>query len=211
MRTDVIEVVLLAYPQVDELDLFGGYSVLAKAASLSGESSRGPRLDVRIVASEPQVTGSGGVRFAVDDGLDAAATAGVVVVPGGRGAQNASAEPELTDLLRAADARGAAIYAVCSGALLVAGAGLARERRIAVHHTKGDLLRSYPVGEVAQGLVRDGRIRSVGGDPSTSVKSVDLAFQILADFAPELVEPVSTRMETTPGRVLANDVREDRT
>ena len=49
-------------------------------------------------------------------------------------------------------------------------------------------------------LVRDGRITTVGGDRRASVKSADLALQLLADLAPHLLEPVCARMEMEPGR-----------
>ncbi len=189
--TAPVRVVVLAYPRVDELDLFGAYSVLTKAA---------PRFDVCIAAREEQITGSGGVTFAVGADLAAVASADAVVVPGGRGAVDAAADDELREVLRAAGSGGAAVYGVCSGALLIAAAGLADGRKVAVHHAKQDLLRAHPVGAVVSGLVRDGRVSTVGGDHRDSVKSVDLAFALLADFAADLVEPISTRMETRPGR-----------
>ncbi|MDX8031048.1 DJ-1/PfpI family protein [Lentzea sp. BCCO 10_0856] len=189
--TAPVRVVVLAYPRVDELDLFGAYSVLAKAA---------PRFDVRIAARDEQVTGSGGVTFTAGTDLAAVESADAVVVPGGRGAVDAAADAGLREVLRAADSRGAAMYGVCSGTLLIAAAGLADGRRVAVHHGKRELLRAHPVGDVVSGLVRDGRVSTVGGDHRDSVKSVDLAFALLADFAADLVEPISTRMETRPGR-----------
>jgi AraC family transcriptional activator FtrA len=186
-----VRVVLLAYPRVDELDLFGAYAVLAKAA---------PRLDVRIAASAEQITGSGGVTFTATAGLDAVAQADAVVVPGGRGAREAADDPELRKSLQEAEKRGASWYGVCSGTLLIAAAGLTDGRKVAVHHGKRDLLRAHPVGDVVSGLVRDGRISTVGGDQQVSVKSVDLAFALLADFAADLVREISERIETSPGR-----------
>jgi transcriptional regulator GlxA family with amidase domain len=186
---NLFRVTLLAYPLVDELDLFGAYSVLGKAASVD------PRLEVRIAARESSITGSGGVTFAVTEGIDAVGRADAVVVPGGRGAQQAAEDPELRRVLLAAAERGARFYAVCTGTFLIAAAGLARNSELAVHHAKRDLLSAYPVGAVAEGLVLDGRIRSVGGVRRSSVKSVDLAFQLLNDFAPDTVAPVSARME----------------
>ncbi|MFC0435087.1 DJ-1/PfpI family protein [Kutzneria buriramensis] len=182
-------VVLLAYPGVDELDLFGAYAVLAKA------------VDARITAARPQVTGSAGILFAATDGLSVAADADALVVPGGRGARDAAADPELLHVLRAAGSRGTAVFSVCSGALLVAAAGLAAGRRLAVHRNKRTLLAGYPVGEVVTGLVRDGQLRSVGGDRQASVKAVDIAFRVLAEFAPDTVDAVSARTEILPGRV----------
>jgi AraC family transcriptional activator FtrA len=195
-----VRIVLLAYQDVDELDLFGAYAVLAKAASLD---SPVPRLDVRIAARLSQITSSGGVSFRVEDGLEVAALADALVVPGGRGAQRAAGDPALVAVLQSAASRGAALYGVCSGTLIIAAAGLARERQLAFHHAKRHLLRGYQVGAVTGGLVRDGQITSVGGNLRSSVKSADLAFRLLADFAPGTVSAVCARMELSPGRSLA--------
>ncbi|GGM53947.1 hypothetical protein GCM10012275_26380 [Longimycelium tulufanense] len=196
-------VVVLAYPGVDELDLFGAFAVLAKAATVgaAGAGDDGPALAVRLAAATSPVTASAGTTFDVGMGLDALAGAAAVVVPGGRGASDASADSRLLAALRMAAAGGTHVYSVCSGAFVVAAAGLAEGRHIAVHHAKRAQLTG--VGEVVAGLVRDGDLCSVGGDPAPSVKSVDLAFQVLADLAPDLVEPVSARTEIQPGRTPA--------
>lgn len=186
-----MRVVLLAYPQVDELDLFGAHAVLAKAR---------PWLDVRIAARDDAVTTSDGVTFVAAERLDVVALADAVVVPGGRGAPDAATDPELRAALLAADRRNVAFYAVCSGALILAAARLADGHQVAVHHAKRDLLRAHQVGAVVSGLVRDRRVCSVGGDLAPSAKSVDLAFAMLADFAEDQFEAISARMEIAPGR-----------
>ena len=188
-------VALLAYPEVDELDLFGAFAVLAKASSVPDASTR---LEIAIAADTTRVVGSAGTSFTVTADLSLVEKSDAVVVPGGRGAPAAAADARLLAVLRAAGARRAAFYGVCSGTLLIAAAGLARDRRVAVHGAKRDLLSGYPVGEVTSGLVRDGRISTIGGERRTSVKSVDLAFQLLADLVPDAVEAVAARMELRP-------------
>ncbi|WP_337832955.1 DJ-1/PfpI family protein [Pseudonocardia sp. TMWB2A] len=183
-------VTVLVYPGIDELDLFGVHSVLAKAT---------PRLEVRIASQLAEVRSSGGVTFTVPHRLDEVRRAHALVVPGGRGARDASADGELVEAVRDA-ARGAALlYAVCTGVLVIAAAGLARGRRVAIHRGKTDLLHGYEVGAVAAGLIRDGPLRTVGGIRRESVKAVDLAFSVLQDFVPDLVEPIADRIETDPG------------
>ena len=160
----------------------------------------GRGLEVRIAASAPRITASGGARFGAQAGLEAVPAADAVVVPGGRGARSAAGDEALGRALRDAYAAGAALYGVCSGTLLLAAAGLTRGRRVAAHHAKRDDLPGSLAGEVTSGLVRDGRITTVGGDRRASVKSADLALQLLADLAPHLLEPVCARMEMEPGR-----------
>jgi transcriptional regulator GlxA family with amidase domain len=115
--------------------------------------------------------------------------------------QAAAEDAGLAASLRDAFVSGAALYGVCSGTILLAAAGLTRRRRVAVHHGKREQLAGSLVGEVTSGLVKDGRITTVGGDRQTSVKSADLAFQLLADFTPHLLDAVCARLEVEPGRV----------
>ncbi|AGK50088.1 DJ-1/PfpI family protein [Burkholderia thailandensis MSMB121] len=198
--TDVIDVVLLAYDGVDALDLFGVHTVLAKASAVPAPGG-GAALCVAIAAAARVVTTSCGVELTCGATLDALERADAIVVPGGSGAANAARQPSLSTPLARAHARGAAIYAVCSGALVVAASGVANGRRLAIHRDKRQaLLDVAPSVEPAAGLVADGRLCSVGGEASPSAKATDLAFQLLADFAPYAVAPVAARMELRPGR-----------
>jgi putative intracellular protease/amidase len=196
-----LRVAVVAYPLVDELDLFGSHAVLAKAAAAH------PGLSVEMAAREPWITGSAGVSIAVPRSLETVAAADAVVVPGGRGARQAADDADLLDALRAAAAHGATLYGVCTGSLVIAATGLAAGKRLAVHGDKHRLLTPYAVGEVSAGLVRDGAIVTVGGDMSASVKAVDLAFQLLYDLAPQLVGAVRARMELLPGRTAMAEAR----
>jgi AraC family transcriptional activator FtrA len=199
MMASVVRVAVLAYDGVDELDLFGAYSVLAKAAADSYGEQR--TMAVRIVGDSARFTTSGGVSFGVHGGLAELADADVVVIPGGQGAIAAAADTRLCAALHEVGMRGAGLYAICSGSFLVAAAGLASDRKIAVHHAKRDQLNQFGATQVAVGLVRDGNVCSIGGDVTNGVKSVDLAFAVLADIAPDAVSVVSARMEIRPSRL----------
>ncbi|KVK73685.1 short-chain dehydrogenase [Burkholderia sp. MSMB1498] len=195
-----VDVILLAYDGVDALDLFGVHAVLAKASAVTAPDGAAP-LRVAIAAASRVITTSCGIDLSCGAPLDTLDHARAIVVPGGRGAAAAARHPSLATLLARAHMRGAAIYVVCSGALLVAAAGIANGRRLAIHHDKQQWLRDVaPSVEPAAGLIADGRLCSVGGDASPSTKATDLAFQLLADFAPYAVAPVAARMELRPGR-----------
>ncbi|MER5214814.1 DJ-1/PfpI family protein [Streptomyces sp. NPDC002838] len=189
---------VLAYDGVDDLDLFGAYSVLCKGADAA--AGRAPAVSVRITAADRAVTTSAGVRITAEDDLATLVSSDAAVVPGGRGAVAAAGTEQVLAALRDAHARGCRLYAVCSGTLLIAAAGLAKERALAVHHAKADQLRAAGAREVSAGLVRSDGICSVGGDRSPSVKSVDAAFAVLADLLPDTVHAVCSRMELIPGR-----------
>lgn len=184
-------VAVLGYEGVDELDLVGVFAPLAKAAACADHR---PGLEVLLAGPYPLITGSNGLRLGAARRLGEAERCGVVVVPGGRGVQAAAGDPRLLTVLRNAHARGAAIFAVCSGAYLVAASGIGLSRA-AIHGGKHALLRSVTSAEIGRGLIRDGGVTTIGGGRSASLKGTDIAFEILRRFAPRCLECVSGRME----------------
>jgi len=194
---------LLAFPGVDDLDLLGAYGVLSKAAELT-LAGPPPWLDVAVAADQRQLATAGGLRLAVPAGLDEAGPPDAVLVPGGRGVRRQLDAAAYLDYLRAAHRHGAALYSVCSGALLVAAAGLVGGATVAIHSAKrAELAELAPDCRPGTGLVRDGGLTSVGGDRSGAAKSVDLALQLVADHAPGVLAALLDRTELCQGRVLA--------
>lgn len=180
-------VTILSYDGVDELDLFGLFSILAKA------SHRFSRL--RLVAPRSPVLGSSGAEFVVEPLAAVDAESDVLVAPGGRGAEAAARSGVFSPTLRAVHARGGRIYCCCSGSLIAAAALPEASERLAITPRKRDLLGALFSGEIGAGLVEGNGIVSIGGLAQPSVKSVDLAFHLLASLDPLLARSVSERTE----------------
>src|SRR5713226_2385611 len=194
--TAPVRIAVLAYEGVDELDLFGAYVPLAKARAAL---PRPADLALWIGAADPEVAGSNGVRIHAQAGLDTVRSVTALVIPGGRGVAEACQDARYLAAVRDAHQAGAVLYAVCSGSFLIAAAGLASGRTLAVHARKRRELAALGSCAVADTLVRDGALCSVGGSRERRVKGVDLAFQVLRDWLPGAVEPVAARLETEPG------------
>ncbi|MGI9506107.1 MAG: DJ-1/PfpI family protein [Geminicoccaceae bacterium] len=182
-------VAILAYDGVDELDLFGAYSVLAKAQAAGALNAAG------IYAPYFSVTGSGGAEFRTYplNCLDRESC--MLVVPGGSGSAAAAHSGVLAGTLRDAYRRGLRIYCCCSGALIVASALELANGQLAIHERKRAELQTLFGGEVVVGLVESNGIISIGGRRSPGVKSVDLAFRLLSDIDPKLPRSISQRTE----------------
>ncbi|WP_058753269.1 DJ-1/PfpI family protein [Sphingomonas sanguinis] len=188
-----VTVGVVAYDQIDDLDFFGAWSVLAKAAQASAcDSSAAFR--VHIVGAHNAFLTSSGLSVSVPaevppDRLDA------VLVPGGTGAIAAAQRSDLRDLLVRYQRDGSRCYTICSGALLLAAAGLLTDRSVSIHAAKREALRLAGAGTVTRGLRRDGWLTSIGGSMAPGVKGVDIGFIVVGDLRPDLLDSLRSRME----------------
>jgi AraC family transcriptional activator FtrA len=124
---------------------------LACAAEVFGMSRPGlpARYAFTVCAEHPgPVPTLAGYDMLVSHGLDALEAADTVVVPGWRH-RDRPAPPAVTQALRRAHRRGARIVAICSGAFLLAAAGLLDGRRATTHwRLAAELAGRFPAVEV---------------------------------------------------------------
>ncbi|NJP42872.1 GlxA family transcriptional regulator [Actinacidiphila epipremni] len=125
-----------------------------------------PGYDVRVCTAEPgqAVTAGGSLRVGVPYGLEAAADAGTLVVTGT--AARDGIDPRVLDLLRTAHAAGRRIVSICTGAFVLAEAGLLDGRPATTYWAKSEEFRArYPEVELRPGVlyVDDGQILTSAG------------------------------------------------
>ena len=137
-----------------------------------------PDLDLRVVSGEPSaaITG-GGLSCYVPYDLDAILAAGLVIIPNWRDPAEPPPEP-LLGALRAAHAGGARVAGLCSGAFVMAAAGLLDGRPATTHWAlAGQLAQMYPKVEVRpdQLYVDDGDVLTAGGGAA----GMDLGLHLL--------------------------------
>ncbi|MCZ7474201.1 transcriptional regulator FtrA [Micromonospora sp. WMMC273] len=141
----------------------------------------------------------GGATLHTDHGLDAFAAAGTLIVPGVADV-HADPSPALTDALSAAHRRGARIVSICSGAFVLAGAGLLDGRRATTHWRYADLLaRRHPAVRVDPDVlyVDDGDILTSAG----SAAGLDLCVHLVRrDHGPTIANAVARRLVVPPHR-----------
>jgi transcriptional regulator GlxA family with amidase domain len=144
----IVEV--LAYPSVKLLDVTGPVQVFATANSLMKQAGKAEPYVVRIVAEGKRlVEASGGVELAVQplpsprDALD------TLVIAGGEGVGDVTANPRLLEWLRQRSGQARRTASVCTGAFLLAAAGLLDGRRAVTHWAFcEELTRLFPLIQV---------------------------------------------------------------
>lgn len=159
-----------------------------------------PWYDVAVVSFDPPpLTGTGGVRIMPTHSVRALARAGTVVIPNWPKLDQPP-PAAMVNAVRAAYRRGARLLSVCSGAFVLAAAGLLDGRRVTTHWMHADKLAArYPRAQVEPSVlyVEAGRIYTAAG----SAAGIDLGLHIVRqDYGADIANTVARRMVVPPHR-----------
>lgn len=142
---------------------------------------------------------SGGMSLQIDRGLKSLATAGTIVIPGWRDVGERPPEPLLRALQRAAK-QGSRVVSFCSGAFVLAAAGLLDGRPATTHWRYAEQLASqYPEVRVNPNVlyIDDGNLLTAAG----SAAGIDLCLHLVRrDFGAETANQVARRLVVPPHR-----------
>jgi transcriptional regulator GlxA family with amidase domain len=187
---------VLTFPEVQLLDVAGPIQVFTAANELTPKVGTRAPYAIRVVAPKgAQVRATSGLTFATAPLPDAAELLDTLIVAGGQGVMSAADDPRLLDWLRARAGRARRIASVCTGAFLLAAAGLLDRRRAVTHWEYCDLLgRRYPAVKVESDpiFVKDGDVWSSAGvtagiDLSLALVEEDLGRGLALGVARNLV------------------------
>ncbi len=184
-------VALVVFDGVQTLDLAGPLEVFTGANTLEQAEGRPAPYRVEVVAATPgPMRSDSGLLIQAEHGLPAGPV-DTIVVPGGDGAHRALLDPQLLVWLRAASATARRTTSVCTGAFVLAAAGLLDGRRATTHWSAaGRLARRYPQVQVdAEPLfVHDGPVWTSGGVTA----GIDLALALVeADLGAAAAQTVA--------------------
>ena len=153
-----------------------------------------------VAAAEPGLLrAAGGITVGVNGGLDLLARAGTIIVPGWRDT-DAPVPTRLCDALRAAHAAGARVLSLCSGAFVLAAAGLLDGRRATTHWRYFEALATRHPGLTLVPdvlYVDEGSVLTAAG----SAAGLDLCLHLVRrDWGPHAANQVARRLVTPPHR-----------
>jgi transcriptional regulator GlxA family with amidase domain len=158
---------VLAYPAVQLLDVTGPVQVFASANDVVADTGGTRPYDLRVVAQGGEgVTASAGVTLAAGPLTKPGTALDTLVVAGGEGAEAAAENPILVEWVRERAAQARRVASICTGAFLLAAAGLLDGRR-ATSHWKycAKLAQRFPAVRVEADpiFVRDGPVWTSAG------------------------------------------------
>jgi transcriptional regulator GlxA family with amidase domain len=181
-------VFILLVPDVHLQDLAGPVQVFYEANAFGG------RYELIHCAAAPKVRSAQGLIFSDLAVLPKVEAGDTVFVPGLESARIDRLSPAPVKWIRDAEAAGARIASICSGAFLLGRAGLLDGRDCTTHWKVVDKLQDdYPAARVARNklFVKDGSVVTSAG----VVSGIDMALALLMDdHGPALVAKVAREM-----------------
>lgn len=170
---------VFAFPAVQMLDVTGPLQVFASANDLAVADGQPAPYQLQVVCEGGgAVMTSAGVPLLAEPLPPAQQACHTLLVAGGRGVYEAAAQPSRIAWLRERAAHCQRLASVCTGAFMLAEAGLLDGRRAVTHWTRCEqLAREYPAVRVepARIYLNDGRLWTSAGVTA----GIDLALALL--------------------------------
>ncbi len=168
---------ILAFPDVQLLDVAGPLQVFASANRLARDAGRVEPYATAVVA-RGAVTASAGLALGAGPLPAPGAPLDTLLVAGGEGVETAAADPAVLCWLRARAGQARRVASVCTGAFLLAAAGLLDGKRAVTHWSRcADLARAYPLVRVDPDpiFIQDGAVWTSAGVTA----GIDLALALV--------------------------------
>jgi transcriptional regulator GlxA family with amidase domain len=172
---------VLAYPAVQLLDVTGPLQVFASANDLMAKAGEARPYAIHLVApGGHSVKASSGVALVADPLSSFETGVDTLVVAGGENFNAASLDPVLVEWVRARTRQARRTASICTGAFLLASAGVLDGRRAVTHWLHcAELARRFPAVHVESDpiFVRDGSVWTSAGVTA----GIDLALALVEE------------------------------
>jgi len=182
-----MNVVFLVFEGITALDTVGPYEVLSRLPGARVTFAGPSRGVVR--------TENGSLGLVADVAIDEISSCDLLIVPGGFGTRALERDARVLAWIRAVDAGTRITASVCTGALVLAAAGLLAGRRANTHWAVRDRLGAHGAIPVAERTVRDGKYATAAGVSA----GIDLALTLAIELAgPEVAAAIQLGIEYDP-------------
>ncbi len=171
-------IAFVAFPRLTLLDLVGPLQVLKYFSQV--ETS----YETKVVGEnlEPIATDTG-LRIVPEANFWEVKSPFVVIVPGGRGARDAMKDQKILDYVRSSAEKAEIVGSVCTGALVLAAAGLLEGRMATTFWGAVDELENLGAKYLRKRWVEDGKFITAAGVSA----GIDMALALVAKLADEQV------------------------
>jgi putative intracellular protease/amidase len=187
-----MDIVFLLFDEITVLDAIGPYEVLGRLPGARVQFA-GPRAGS--LRSDNHRLG-----LHADIALGDVAHCDLLLVPGGFGARKLALDPRVLSELQRLDQSTQITASVCTGAILLATAGLLRGRKATTHWAFYDELAALGAEPKSERFVRDGKYATAAGVSA----GIDLGLALALELAgKEVAESIQLSIEYDPVPPLA--------
>lgn len=181
-----LQIGLLVFPNVQQLDLTAPYEVFATV----------PGVTVHLIWKDlAPVRASTGLSLAPTCTFANCPALDVLCIPGGLGIDALLEDPQTLDFIRHQASTAKYLTSVCTGALVLGAAGLLHGKRATTHWASHDLLERFGAIAVHERVVRDGNLMTGGGVTA----GIDFALTLVSELFDEvLAQTVQLQLEYAP-------------
>ncbi|MBN9623489.1 MAG: DJ-1/PfpI family protein [Actinobacteria bacterium] len=165
-----MQLAIVLYPRFTALDMAGPHEVLGRL----------PDTETVFVAAEAgPVTNDFGSMTLTARSIDEVSEPDIVLVPGGPGQGEQMEDGPLHEWLRAVDEQTTWTTSVCTGSLILAGAGVLKDRRATTHWLAVEEFDGLGVTAVNERVVIDGKYVTAAGVSA----GIDMALRLAGEVA----------------------------
>jgi transcriptional regulator GlxA family with amidase domain len=167
-----LEIAILLFDGTTHLDSVGPYEVLHNL----------PGADIKFVGKQRKTYRDkcGMLGLSADFTLDQVSEPEILLVPGGGGADAAAEDTEITDWVAAVHAKTRWTTSVCTGALILGGAGVLQGLKATTHWRAMETLATkYGADATTDRVVKQGKVITAAGVSS----GIDMALTLAAEEA----------------------------
>ena len=182
-----MEIAFLLFDGITPLDAVGPFEVLGKL----------PGAEIRMVGKQkgPVRTKGQSLAMIVDYGLDDVPSPDILVVPGGPGADGLAEDAAVTGWIARAHETTAWTTSVCTGALILGGAGVLKGIKATTHWRAMKNLAAFGAVPTDQRIVREGKVITAAGVSS----GIDMALVLAAEIAgDDVAKAIQLSIEYAP-------------
>lgn len=175
-----MQIAIPLYDRFTTLDAVGPYEILARL----------PGAEVTFVAERtgPVRNDVGSLALVADATFADVPAPDLVLVPGGPGQRDQMTDGPLREWLRTADATSTWTTSVCTGSLLLAGAGLLTGRRATTHWLAYDRLTALGAIATGERVVFDGKYVTAAGVSAGIDMALTLAGRVAGDDVAQRIQ-----------------------
>lgn len=156
----MIKIGILIFDQVEELDFVAPFEILSYINKIGPHSTQ-----VLLISEKNEIIKAfNGMKVVPDHSFDTCPELDILVVPGGKGRLAAMHNPKIKEFLLNKSKHTQYIASVCTGAFLLAEAGLLKNKKATTYHSAFKELEAYNNITVKKSkVIQDGNIITSAG------------------------------------------------